>query len=348
MEKYKNIVSERIIDRKNYNGVDIVKFICAFFVLCIHVQMFPSKTIGLSFFEQDNYGIANFLIAQGICRVAVPFFFVATGFFFFSKIDPMHVERERVEKFCFKLLRAVGIWMVLLFVGKTEHLWYLGASVFGVLVISFCLYKRIKLEYLIVAALSLYAVGLFGDLYYGALAPVRNIRAIDYIIEIYEKIFYSTRNGLFMGLIFVLMGAAFAYKRIRMPMVVAVIGLIASIAAHYAELIMTTSAGLPKDYNMSISLLFVAFFLFYIAKSITLADRPIYKRLRAIGVLIFYMHFLVEWFTRLVYDQILEHTGKDLLSYVFVTVTPIVILLAVTIEWLSRKEKFSFLRYLYE
>ena len=139
----KRITSEKICETKSYNGVDIVKLICAFFVCIIHIPIFPSKTAGLSFFEQDGYGLANFFLAQGICRIAVPFFFVATGFFFFRKTAESTIDKSAVEKYCFKLFRLIGIWMFLLFVGKTDHMWYLFASILGVILLSFCIYKKI-------------------------------------------------------------------------------------------------------------------------------------------------------------------------------------------------------------
>lgn len=344
----KRITSEKICETKSYNGVDIVKLICAFFVCIIHIPIFPSKTAGLSFFEQDGYGLANFFLAQGICRIAVPFFFVATGFFFFRKTAESTIDRSAVEKYCFKLFRLIGIWMFLLFVGKTDHMWYLFASILGVILLSFCIYKKIKFRYLIIIACLLYAIGLLGDLYYGLITPIRNVKLFDYAIELYEKVFFSTRNGIFMGFIFILIGAMFAYKKIKIPMVVAIIGFVLSMATHYLELFLTSFASLPRDYNMSVSLPIAAFFLFYIAINIRLPDRPIYKRLRAIGVLIFYMHFMVEWLTRLAFEIVFKFTETDLLPQLFPTVICIVVALSVLIEWLSRKEKLAFLKYLYE
>ena len=283
----KTMTAKKGYEIKNYNGVDVIKLICSFLVCMIHIPVFYSKTVELPLFEQDACGWANFLIRQGICRIAVPFFFVATGFFFFRKTAERGVESETVKKYCFRLFRLMGIWLFLLFVGPIHQFWYLFASIVAVVVLSVCIYKGVKFRYLIIAACVLYAIGLLGDLYYGLLDPIRGVKAIDYAIKLYERLFLSTRNGIFMGIIFVLIGALFAYKKIKMPMAVAIIGFVITMATHYVEVMLTSVAGLPKDYNMSLSLPIAVFFLFYIAINIRLADRPIYKRLRAIGVLIF-------------------------------------------------------------
>ena len=52
--------------RKEYAGIDLFKLIFSFFVIFIHCH--PEGTV-------------PFLIANGVGRLAVPFFFVAAGYF---------------------------------------------------------------------------------------------------------------------------------------------------------------------------------------------------------------------------------------------------------------------------
>ena len=68
------------MERKNYYALDIAKFISAFLVICIHCGPLL-----------DVSETGNFVLVQIIARLAVPFFFVASGFLFFQKID---LQRE--------------------------------------------------------------------------------------------------------------------------------------------------------------------------------------------------------------------------------------------------------------
>jgi surface polysaccharide O-acyltransferase-like enzyme len=65
---------------KHYNCIDLIKFICALFVVSIHVSPFASYN---SFI---NYGLKNY-----IARIAVPFFFVASGYFRIIELEVIQV-----------------------------------------------------------------------------------------------------------------------------------------------------------------------------------------------------------------------------------------------------------------
>ena len=343
MENRKNLTQTS----RNYNGVDLIKFICAFLVCMIHIPPLPTQTADEVFLNKDIFGMINTLIQGGVCRIAVPFFFVAAGFFLFKKMECYSVDKERIRDYCFKLLRFIGIWSVLLLVGRTDHLWYLGASVVAIIALSLCFYKKLKFRYIAIIACALYLIGLLGDLYYGLLDPARSISVFDYAIKLYEAVFTSTRNGIFMGFIFIFIGALFAYKKIVMPMAAAWVGFFASLVLHVCEVYLTSVASLPRDYNMSVALLPTVFFLFYIALNIELKDRPIYKILRAVGVLVFYMHLIVEWFVSMAFKVLSGALGVDLTPYILITVIAIVLPLALLIERLSQKKTFSWLKYLY-
>lgn len=99
---------------------------------------------------------------------------------------------------------------------------------------------------------------------------------------------------------------------------------------------------------MMVILLPSAFFLFYIATHIQLKDRPLYKKLRVIGVLIYFMHLLVhKCFTQFGIEIINKYLGLDLSSFAFFITIFAVTILAAFIEWLSHKKGFTGLRYLY-
>lgn len=128
---------DRLTDRQNislsntnYNGLDLFKFICSLLVVTIHTAPFSSEII--------PYGdLLNVFITQYICRLAVPFFFVSSGFLLFSKMEIQNPRTDTIKKYIFKMLRHYGTWTILLFIGSKGQLWYIGASAVAVLVLAF-------------------------------------------------------------------------------------------------------------------------------------------------------------------------------------------------------------------
>ena len=70
--KASNRIENTVENKKNYNGIDLIKFICAFLICSIHTL----SVEGTSF--SDNLG---FYFKNGICRIAVPFYFATTAFY---------------------------------------------------------------------------------------------------------------------------------------------------------------------------------------------------------------------------------------------------------------------------
>ncbi len=322
----------------NFNCVDLIKFLCAILVCVIHIGVCIAG-------ESELADYANFLAKHTISRIAVPFYFVTAGFLLFRKTDLNRIEdyKDRIQNYCFKILKLLGLWTLLLFAGSTTQLWYLGGLVVAVTFLSLLFYFKVPMKCIIVIALVLYAIGLLGDAYssYGNL--LRDISFFDYLFNLYDDFFKLTRNGVFMGFIFVLIGALFAHRNIVMNIKVAVLGFIVSVGFLFAEAHRLEYCTEPKDHNMYISLLPAVFFLFYIATHINLKDRKIYAKLRVVGMLIFYLHLFVKF----VVNYVAEQFALDFAKNNLIIILAITCVISVIIEWLSNKEKFKWLKWLY-
>ena len=77
-----------------FNAVDIFKFICVILICTIHIGMF----------NKPEFKDFNFAYKNTICRIAVPFFFVAAGFFLFRKEDTSNINNKRVKDYCILVL----------------------------------------------------------------------------------------------------------------------------------------------------------------------------------------------------------------------------------------------------
>ena len=315
-------------------GIDLTKFLCTFLVIAIHFPPFSQ----VHFQSADTM---NFVLSMVLARIAVPFFFMATGYFLLGSDNP-----DRVMGYCTKILRLCGIWSMILLLGSHGHLWYLKATVAAVIAVSVCL-RWLKLPLVCVLGFGLYVIGLLGDSYYGFLEPLRRFGLVDTVIRIYDLRFGTTRNGFFMGFPFVLMGAWFARTGFTMRTSRAILGLVPTLALMVAEAAILKSHGICRDYNMYLLLLPASFFFFALAASLRLKPRPIYDHLRSIGALNYYTHIMVGHLLGYLFTALLRLTGIDLEPHSYLVVTAVTMLIATGIYQLSRKEKFTWLQYLY-
>ena len=333
------VSANKIPQDYQFNGIDIVKFICAFLVCIIHILPFQTDLFGLNHL---NFWLQNYL-----CRIAVPFYFTASGFLLFRKTEFNNLNQNRIKKYCFKILRLLGTWTFLLFVGGSGQLWYLGALVLAVIILSVLIKKETPMRWIVLISVILFLVGLLGDSYYGFIEPLKSYFIPKLFVVGYETVFSTTRNGVFFGLIFVLLGALFAQKRIVINNVFAVVGLFISLIVMLIEVYLLKLYSHPKDYNMYLSLLPVIFFLFYIASHIKIKNRPIYKSLRIIGMIVFFAHLFVNFFVSMVIEITYSKIGINLSAFQFIITLFFTTILAIIIERLSKTDRFHWLKYLF-
>ncbi len=328
---------------KNYNGIDLIKFICAIMVFTIHIPLINAP-IG-----QEISGVAthiNLGLREFVCRLAVPFYFVSSGFFLFEKMPKNTLDIKRIENYCFKLLRLLGSWSVLLFIGGTYHLWYLGATVVAVTLLSVCLHFNAKTGHLVLLAIILYTIGLLGNSYFGLIKPFTTNAIFENVYDIWGFFVTTTRNGLFMGFLFVLIGFFFAQGKIQLKKVFSLVGFCVSFVFLLGEVFLLTYYEITLKHDMYIFLIPSVFFLFSFSCSLQLNDRPIYARMRSIGMLVYFLHPFADALVLFANEILYNILNIDMLPFRFFTVLLTTLLVATYIEWLYHKDKFKWLRWL--
>lgn len=323
----------------NLNGIDLIKFFCALLVFIIHVPPFRGNISGVG-------QTINFYLQHYLGRIAVPFYFVCSGFFLFRKMPAYTLDADLIQNYCFKLLRLLGTWYILLFVGKTGHIWYLVASVVAVLLICVCRHLRLKPLFVFALAGLLYTIGLLGDSYHGFIAPLKEIPIVNSIWKSYTYAFDTTRNGVFMGFIFVLIGATLSQQKTLLKPFPAAIGFVVSMLLLLAEVRWLRSHRIPIEYNMYIALLPAVFFLFSFARTISLKEHTIYKHLRNIGMLVYLSHRLIDHFVArgIYWFHQLWNLSLQKYQFAFTLVTTLII--ATFVEQLACR-KCKWLRWLF-
>lgn len=322
----------------NLNGIDFVKFLCSLLVFIIHIPPFPG--------DSSNFAkYINWVFPHYLCRIAVPFYFVCSGFFLFRKMSTDNLDTDVIKHYCFKILRLIGTWHVLLFIGGKAHLWYLGATVIAVTLLSLCFYFRLNIKHICILACLLYVIGLLGDSYNGLIAPLSSIPIFRYLFKGYTFAFHTTRNGIFMGFIFVLMGAIFSRRTKKINPYTSAFGFLVSMVCLFAEVYLLKSHNIPIDFNMYIFLLPAVYFLFSFAVTIQLKEHSIYKHLRNIGMLVYFLHLFVNRIVSLGISMLDKHLSFSIGNYQFFISIFLTIVIAVFLDWLSAKKMFQWIRW---
>lgn len=238
---------------QRYTGPDILKLACAFLVVCIHT----ASIMGASRFDM--------LCLLPITRIAVPLFFMISGFFY-ARLQEGAKLKQLKKVFillvfslalftAFELLRlsahgeALALWFTkfatadywlnfLLFNDPdiSMHLWYL-CALFYVLLILFFAEKRISLGRLYI----LIPILLLLNLLLGTYASALFFRYLHIRVS---------RNFLFCGLPFFLLGHYIYARRPRFQnrliLLAALLSLLGSLAENYVII------RLGREFNLDI------------------------------------------------------------------------------------------------
>ncbi len=325
------------LSTQNYNGIDLVKLLCSFFICVIHIEPFPTSA---------SASLISFYLQQCICRVAVPFYFAVTGFLMFRSPDSPTLG-SRTKNYIFRILRFYGLWYILLVWVGTAHLWYLTSSVVAVVLLYVCFRLRLNHKAIGILAVLLFLFGQLGGCYSFLLKHLKGIPVIYYPVKLYLSIFETTRNGIFFGFPFVFLGAALARRKKSPKLWTSVFGLAVSLVFMVLEVYFLKQFSKLSGFDYFISLIPATYFLMQLAITLKLKDRPIYKKFRAVSFLVFCTHFVAAYTVALAISYFKRFTGISLLSFHFLITIILVFGVSILIVQLSQKPRFQWLRYLY-
>lgn len=301
-------------DGRRLESLDYFKIIAALLVIAIH-------TSPLASFSAD----ADFILTRIIARCAVPFFLMITGYFVLPQyLFGKSKDLRRLIGFLRKNLclyaasvilylplnfyaghfDGVGITDIIrmiIFDGTFYHLWYIPASILGVIIV-FLIGRFFPYRICVVICIILYFAGLAGDSYYGCLSAFPSVKEA---YDIMFNIFSYTRNGIFYAPLFLAMGAGIAhimkteYVRKRKRAEIAACFVI-SMQLMIIEGLILRCFDMQRHDSMYIALPFCMFFLFQIiiGTKINYAHKPLdylifkqgFIRYKAISTWIYILH----------------------------------------------------------
>lgn len=351
--------------QQNYNAIDVAKFICSILVVMIHIAPFGFQN-DTSIFYYMNFGLQ-----QALCRIAVPLFFIFSGFLLYRKTPLDNFSTRPTKKYIKHISFLYLIWSIIyfplslldiiynpngvsagvtlyirdsIFKGSYGHLWYLTSLMFAVVLISFLLYRKWTPKKIFYTSLIFYIFGLLGDGYYGIISPLMSIPFIGKILSLYFKIFDTTRNGLFFAFFFVSVGMFFSNTTITLPKKKALLLFLASLVVLCVESFTLLKFNIARDHNVLLFTIPSAMFCFIYLKSLNLRDGKIYKYLRLLCSLIFYGHL---WVNFCVSRWIYSFDGIGSTCVPFMVTLILTIIIALVVIKISTIKGFRWLKKLY-
>ncbi|MFX3635660.1 MAG: serine racemase VanT catalytic subunit [Candidatus Pristimantibacillus sp.] len=263
------------VSRPSYGGVDYFKLIAAILVITIHTGPLTSYNT-----------TADFILTSIVARIAVPFYFIASGYFFFSKLTgvkgqdlavlrrfSIHIGKLYLIAILLYLplnvyagyfaepIQVSSLLKDLLFNGMFYHLWYLPALLLGMFIVYWLHVKMsARIMFVFVVTVVLYAIALMGDSYYGL---TEKSSFLTFIYAQLFELFDYTRNGIGFAPLYIALGAWSSRKPVKQQARNWVVtGLIASMGMLLLEGILVSHAGFPRHDSMYVSLVFAVYCLF--------------------------------------------------------------------------------------
>lgn len=213
IDRYLQVNSIKEDNEYNQKMIDLMKYIAAIMVICIHCN------------HLFSHEFLDFFVRQIICRIAVPFFFISSAYFVRKRSvkDDMYVKT-----YLKKFIKSYFLWSLVfipigldwihqnlnlagyllpfaliygfIHIGTYYHLWYIPAVILTTFLIDKLL-KRYSYKILFIISAILFIFGSI-ESYYGILSNGWFKDFFDLLISI----IFTTRSGLLYGMIFTLIG----------------------------------------------------------------------------------------------------------------------------------------------
>lgn len=313
--------------------IDIVKLVMAVLVVGIHTE-----PLGFNIWLDRGFGI--------ITRLCVPFFFIASSYFYWKK-------EKMLYKYILRLTTIYAIWSLIympfdastlkstsivniilryFWHGNEHALWYLCGSIIGML-ITYAMYivlkRRCKPLFLIAVAV------LFVGCLLSTYAPL-----LYKLLSVEEYVVLNCRNGFFYAFPYITMGLIIAKKESvpkTIPNTRLLVSFILSMFFLIVESIVFVVIFNTTSTVLWMSVLPCSYYLFLLLKNLDIRLRnDITLFIRKLSTLIYLCHsiFLILFYTM--------HSAPY-----FFMVTLCSLVLSTIIILLSRMKYFRWLQYLY-
>lgn len=287
--------------KAKFGYIDIFKFLFSICIIALHTDLLINTNVNI-----------NWYVTHLIFRLAVPFFFITSGFFYGKKILEEKSNIKELTKIYIKRLSYPFIFFliiglpfvifqcydgnifktVLIIIQKILFypwgaLWYIGASIVAIFILS-KFYQKKKFYFPILISFFLYLFALLCNSYYFTILDKPFLKDI---IDLYMKFFLSARNGIFVGMLYISLGVILSklYKENNLlSKKENIIGLLFIGIIYILEIYIIKNKITIDDNSLFISLPFLSFLL--VSFLIQLNSNKEFKKLRNLSTGFYLVH----------------------------------------------------------
>lgn len=308
MKKYRRI-----------NSIDIMRLIFAISVVAIHTHPFL-----------EHNELISYIFSEVIGRIAVPFFFLISGYFFMMKLKNNNTE---YKVYLISIVSTYLIWNLIyllyklvfviynkesiiaylknnivnyLILGSNYHLWYFPVLILCIIV-SVYVIKNSKEKLILPITILLFLIGVLGSGYYklGINIPI--------LYVLYNWKYYDIVSKIILGLTFFLLGgmikihekyiSKFKFKSILNLVIISII--------YCLEIIIINYYDIQRNIIMTISLYPLVFCIILWCLNNPLEWLNEYnKKIRGMANFLYYSHPIIIS----IIQNIMMILGKDLFN----------------------------------
>lgn len=349
-------------DKKVYSNIDLLKLVFSFLVIMLHTAAFADINTTVDYFFT---GI--------ITRLAVPFFFISSGFFFAKsfeynkqkKIAKTKTNFKRLRKNEWRIMLLYAVWSIIyLFLTipvnygdwsiknivdyvitsaikvSNYHLWYIYALIFAYPILYF-LMRYFNLKTVSIICAFLYVAGVFFNSYLYLMPSLKLTVFFESICD--SNIYYHITNIGFRGIPLIWLGIYVARQRKKPNKLLCLIGAVVCFGLFCAEniLLYNFTDGKAAGHYLIFSA-FCVYCIFLCAiqfkKTVNIENGI---RLRKLSTIMYCLHVMIQLI-------ITEYLVPGINSFVLFLLTSIITAgFSIAIVLLSEKRRFKFLKYLY-
>lgn len=288
------------MERKKYNSLDICKLLMAFCVVAIHTHPLEHCTISI---VNDIY--------NSFVRMAVPFFFLSSGFLLAQKFDTSFTSPKNiaiVRKYLQKIIKMYVVWTVVyfpialyhfissgtgvlksvllyirgfVFVGEqynSWHLWYLLSTIYALFFILILFNLKISPKKAIIFSSIIFLISIGID-YLSAHAGNSNT-FVEFFIKMIKVSIASGR--ILTGLFYLPLGCFFVQKQPNLKVSWSML-----ISGYLLNVFVQNS------YWSSFFVAISSIGLFCVINTIALPDSKVYPFVRKMSTIIYLVHMYI-------------------------------------------------------
>lgn len=345
-------------EKIQYNNIDLFKIIFAIIVVMIHTAPF-----------RDISETASWYFSNIVGNLAVPFFFVTSGFLLFGKLKNCDYDSrdKSVKKYLIHIVRMYLIWCVIwipwkalhyynigyfnlselvnyirniIFVSGGDALWYLPALTAAVGAVYILRYKfKVPRFAILLLSLILYVVGCLISSWYKLFEG-------NILVETYYNIFVTVDNGILCGMVFVAIGMIIAENEKKSGIVLDAVGFITMFSLMVIESFVINKTGLSRaGVANNIMLPGAVFFMFKLILGINIDGKEDnFRKVRDYSTLIYLSHCFIIRSIKLLTGIV----GINI-SYIFLFIITLLLafIFAVCIRNMSAQKRFAWVKLLY-